>query len=181
MHAAEDQAVGQQQRHREGDAHPALPEPQRHVVRRAAAVLPVCVAHLVQLREGALGVGRRHPDDRGAPHPEQRPRPAHAQRDRHPGQVAGAHARGEAGAERLERRDTGVVAVGAPPDHMQHVRQAADLQETQPQGEEHADAQQAVDQHVVPQHAVDQAHDRRQGRLHQLHQEVHRRPQAEST
>jgi hypothetical protein len=160
LHRVEDEAEDEDQAEREQHRRPGRVEPLGNVEGRAAAILPVLVADLVELGERAFRVGRGHADERDHPHPEDRAGAAEIERDRDAGEIAGADARGEAGAERLERGDAALVLDRRVHHRAEHLGEVYDLNEFQPQGEEDADGQQAIDQHIAPEDGVEESNDR---------------------
>jgi hypothetical protein len=95
LNRVEDEAEGKDEKHREQGTHPTGAQPLLHVIGRPAAVLPAVVTNLEQLRECRFDETGRHTDQGDYPHPEHRARATERDGDRHPGDVAGAHPRGE--------------------------------------------------------------------------------------
>ena len=103
LNGIENKAIGNQQKDREQNAHPAHSQPASHIPGGTAAKLTFAVFFFVELRKRAFSKGGGHTDNRRHPHPEYRARTARADCQRDTGQVTAADARGQAGTERLKR------------------------------------------------------------------------------
>ena len=165
LDGVEDQAEGQDETDREHHAGPARLQAMGQVEGGAAAEVAVHVADLVELGQRALGVAGGHAQQGHHPHPEDRTGPAQVQGHRHTGQVAGANSRRQAGAQGLERRDAAGGRTGALQDQAKKLGEVTELQKPQPQREQDADGQQAIDEDVVPEDAVDEVDQGGHGRV----------------
>ena len=116
------------------------------VVGRATAVLAgVLVLLLVHLRQGTFHKRRGRPQKRHRPHPEHRAWAAERDGGGHTRNVAHAHAAGQGNHQGLEGGHASVRAFTVL-DLLDHVRDAADLQELGHEGEVDADGQTEEDQ-----------------------------------
>lgn len=161
----EDQPERDDEADREDDAGPGGVQAAGDIERRATAILAVVVGDLVKLRQRAFGIGGRHPDPGHDPHPEQRAGPAEEQRHGDAGEITGPDARGQAGAQRLERCDAAGVAFGRAQDRPEQFGKMSELDETEAEREEYADGDQAIDEDVAPEYLVQEI-DNRVDRAH---------------
>ena len=99
LNSAENYAVGDEQKDGEQNAHPAHPQPARHIPCRSATKLPIGITFFIKLCEGTFGKRGRHADKRGNPHPEDGSRSTGGNRQRNAGQVAATHARRKTGTQ----------------------------------------------------------------------------------
>ena len=99
LNSAENYAVGDEQKDGEQNAHPAHPQPARHIPCRSATKLPIGITFFIKLCEGTFGKRGRHADKCGNPHPEDGSRSTGGNCQRNAGQVAATHARRKTGTQ----------------------------------------------------------------------------------
>ena len=117
---------------------------------RAAGDLAFLIDRAVLDREQALGILRRHAEERRHPHPEDRARAADLHCRRDADDIARADRRRERHAERLEARDVALALVLRAEDQLERERQAEHLQEMQPHRQEDARADEQRDERRAP-------------------------------
>jgi hypothetical protein len=99
LNSAENYAVGDEQKDGEQNAHPAHPQPARHIPCRSATKLPIDVTFFIKLCKGTFGKRGRHADKRCNPHPKDGSRSTGGNSQRNAGQVAATHARRKTGTQ----------------------------------------------------------------------------------
>ena len=130
------------------------------VEHRAAGDFAFLIDRAVLDGEQALGVLRRHAEERRHPHPEDGAGPADLHRRRDADDIARADRRRERHAERLEARDVALALVLRAEDQLEREWQAEHLQEMQPHRQKDARADEQRDERRAPHERVNRVEHR---------------------
>ncbi|MNZ65514.1 hypothetical protein D3C78_837110 [compost metagenome] len=148
LYRTEHQAESDNQADRKNRCCPRRIQTPGDIERRTAAILTVAVTHFIQLRQGAFRVGRGHAQRGHHPHPEHRTRPAEGNGHRHTGKVTGTDPRGQAGTQRLKRRDATWIIRRGTQHRTEELGQMAKLDKAQADSKVDTCSQQAIDQDI---------------------------------
>ena len=131
-----------------------LPHAVTDVVHRAAGNVAALVGRAVLHGEQALRVLRRHAEERCHPHPEDCPRAADLDRRRDTDDIARADGRGERDAKCLKARHVALPAVFRAQDERERTRQAAHLEQREPQRQHDARPHEQDDERCPPEEGI---------------------------